>query len=140
MADKGKRPVGQDDIYYSMLGIGAHVEEKLPNSPRTDQTNPEVKPTPRITLPYRVPDNSPGFEDGRAILEEMENTEDGFFAKFLRINGIDPQNPEQMLAVLSHRPVAVVPGTTNAAPGTKQAARQEKLWRIYLEDPKRAKR
>lgn len=162
MADKGKRPIEQEDFFSSLVDFDFPAEETMPNSSGTDQTYPEdsmkVNPALETAIPDQVPVDSMASENGEAILKEMEETEDGFFTKFLRINGVDPQNPEQMRAVLSHQPEAlctivasgalkvtssmgmpIVPGTI-IPPGNKKAAQHEKLLRIYNEDPKRAKR
>ncbi|PKI55267.1 hypothetical protein CRG98_024283 [Punica granatum] len=145
MADKGKRLIEQDDI-FSLIDFDVPEEEKIPDeSSPVEQLNNnhgmKVKLMRKTAIPYRVPVDSQAYQNWKAILKDMENTEDGFFAKFLHMKGVDPQNPQSVsskladaLNITDSLGAPLIPGTRIIPPGTHRAAQLEKLLKIYLED------
>ncbi|PKI55263.1 hypothetical protein CRG98_024279 [Punica granatum] len=166
MAEKGKRPIEEEEDILNLIDFDMpEEEEKQDNlSPveQQQQQQPDhgmkVKLTMKTAIPYRVPVHSEAVENAKAILREMES-KDGFFAKFLRMNGIDPQNPQQAgealcnptgnansnranraLKIKDISGMPLIPGTRVIPPGSKRAAQLENLLKIYAENPERAKR
>ncbi|PKI55271.1 hypothetical protein CRG98_024287 [Punica granatum] len=115
---------------FSLIDLNAPAKDTISNLPRIDQPDHGmqlVKLTPETAIiPHQLPVCSPAFEHGKGILDELENIEEGFFAKFLCSNGVSPKNPEQLGAILSNpkpqQPGALLLSYPTENPGSSKAS------------------